>query len=170
MKLYEIHEAIRSLEDQILIDPETGEILCDLDAIQAQIDSLEMDRQKILEYLVKLILNLRAEAAALKEEETRLKKRREGLAGKEDRLMKVLQRECPVTTQLGIATLQYRATSRLEVTDEVAAVEWLKERNLTGCYKQPAPTVFKTEVRKLINSGRNVPGCVVVEDRSASLK
>lgn len=38
MKLYEINSEILRLTDQIEFDEETGEILCDIDSIQSQID------------------------------------------------------------------------------------------------------------------------------------
>ena len=40
MKLYEINEEILRLTDQISVDEETGEILCDMDAITAGIEAL----------------------------------------------------------------------------------------------------------------------------------
>ena len=60
MKLYEIDAEILRLTDQIAVDEETGEILCDLDAITAQIGELQMERKSVLTYLAKLVLNLRA--------------------------------------------------------------------------------------------------------------
>ena len=53
MKLYEINEEILRLTDQISVDEETGEILCDMDAITAGIEALQMERRSILEYLAK---------------------------------------------------------------------------------------------------------------------
>ena len=54
MKLYEINEEINNLIDQILVDEETGEILCDIDTIYARIDALQMEKKSILEFLAKL--------------------------------------------------------------------------------------------------------------------
>ena len=170
MKLYEIHEAVRALEEQIVVDPETGEFLCDMDTIEAQLHNLQQEWGNVMEWVAKVVLNTLAEEAALKAEEDRLKKRREALGRKEDRLMKVLERECGQTTKLGVATLTFRKTTKLDVSDEAAAVEWLKAQNLTSCYKQPAPTVYKTEVRKLISAGKEVPGCKIVEDQSVTLR
>lgn len=170
MKLYEVNAAIEEIFEQ-MVDPETGEILSDSESLMAQLDSLQMERQRILEYLAKLVLNIRAEAAALKEEEARLKKRRDRLGKKEEQIMAILDRECGgEKTDLGIATLSYRRTSRVEVSDAEKAVCWLKRNKHTDCYRIPAPEVAKTEVKKLINQGTKVPGCAVVEDRSCSLR
>ena len=89
MMLYEINLLINQLADQIEIDEETGEILCDFDAIMEQINALDMERHSILEYLAKLVLNYRAEATAMKGEEERLKKRRSYYEKKEERLLAI---------------------------------------------------------------------------------
>ena len=171
MKLYEINEEILRLTDQITVDEDTGEVLCDMDAICGQIDALQIERRSILEYLAKLVLNLRAETAALKVEESRLHERRSRLEKKIDRLLQILDRECAgEKTDLGVATLQYRTTSHVEVLDAARAVNWLKRKKLTGCFRVPAPEVAKAEVKKLLSAGTKVPGCALVEDRSYSLK
>ena len=69
MKLYEINAEILRLTDAIEFDEETGEILGDADELFTQIQSLQMEKKSILEYLAKLVLNIRAEAAAAKTEE-----------------------------------------------------------------------------------------------------
>ena len=171
MKLYEINEQILRLTDQITVDEETGEVLCDMDSVCRQLTALQIERHSILEYLAKLVLNLRAEAAALKAEENRLHERRSRKEKKIDRLLQILDRECAgEKTDLGVATLQYRKTSRVEVLDVTKAVNWLKRRKLTDCFRIPAPEVAKAEVRKLLSAGTKVPGCALVEDRSYSLK
>ena len=171
MKLYEINEQIERLTDQITFDEETGEILCDIDAITAEMNALQMEKKSVLEYLAKLVLNLRAEAAAIKAEEIRLRERRTRLGKKEDRLMAILDRECNgEKTDLGVATVSYRKTNRMEITDSGEALFWLREFGYTDCYKTPAPEISKSEVKKLVKSGVEVPGCELVEDYSCSLR
>lgn len=171
MKLYEINAEILRLTDQIEFDEETGEILCDIDAIYDAIGALQMEKKSILEYLAKIVLNLRAEAAAVKTEEQRLKERREKLSKKEERLMKILDRECAgEKTDLGVATFSYRKTSHVDVSDAAKAIRWLKRNKHLDCFRVLAPEVAKTEVKKLINAGTKVPGCAVVEDYSCSLR
>ena len=171
MKLYEINEQIERLTDQITFDEETGEILCDIDAITTEIDKLQMEKKSVLEYLAKLVLNHRAEETMIKAEENRLKERRERLGKKEERLMAILDRECDgEKTDLGVATVSYRKTNRMEITDSGEALFWLREFGYTDCYKTPAPEISKSEVKKLVKSGVEVPGCAVVESLSCSLK
>lgn len=171
MKLYEINEEILRLTDQIEVDEETGEILCDIDSIEQQIDSLQMERHSVLGYLARLVLNFRAEEASLKAEEQRLKTRRDRLSKKEEKLMHILDRECAgKKTDLGIATFSYRKTSHVDVSDAVKAVRWLKRNKHPECYRIPDPEVAKAEVKKLIKAGMKVPGCAVVDDYSCQLK
>lgn len=171
MKLYEIHAAILSLLDQLEPDPETGELPDSTDAVLERIDALQMEKHSILEYLAKLVLNLRAEISAVKAEENRLKERRTRLEKTADRLMKILDRECAgQKTDLGVATFSYRKTSRVEVEDAEKAVRWLKRNKFTECFRIPVPEVAKAEVKKLISAGTNVPGCTVVQDYSCSLR
>lgn len=171
MKLYEINAEIQRLADQIDFDPETGEILMDADAIFEEIGKLKLERQSILEYLAKLVINTRAEIEAVKAEEARLKDRRIRLSTKENRLMKVLDRECSgKKTDLGVATFSYRQNSHLEVSNAEKAIRWLKRHKYTDCYRTPAPEVAKAEVKKLINAGEKVPGCAIVQDYSCLLK
>ncbi len=171
MKLYEINLEIAQLIEQIPFDPETGEILGDIEEFEKRIWELQMERKNIMEWLAKIVLNTRSEEAALKAEEQRLKARREALAKKEDRLMGILDRECAgEKTDLGVATFSYRKTSRVEVADCAKAIRWLKRNKHMECFRVPDPEVAKAEVKKLINSGTKVPGCSVIEDYSYSLK
>lgn len=170
MKLYEVNQAIEEIFDQ-MVDAETGEILKESDELMEQLAALQMERSRILEYLAKLVLNTRAEAAGLKEEETRLKSRRERLEKKESKLMDILDRECAgEKTDLGVATLSYRKTSHVDVADSAKAIRWLKRNKYHDCYRVKDPEIAKSEVKKLINAGIKVPGCSVVEDRSCSLR
>ncbi len=60
MKLYEVNQEIEELMRMLEPDPETGEIPAGEDEIMARIKELAMKREDILQYLAKLILNIRA--------------------------------------------------------------------------------------------------------------
>lgn len=171
MKLYEVNIAIQQCLDKLEIDYETGEILATNDEVMEELHSLEMERQRILEYLAKVVLNNRSEQAAIKAEEKRLKERRQALEKQEERIMQILDRECAgVKTDCGVATFSYRKTSRVEVADNKKACNWLKRKGFKDCYRVSDPEVSKSEVKKLINAGTKVPGVAVVEDYSCNLK
>ena len=171
MKLYEINEAINELVNQLEIDGETGEVSESAEEIMEQLHQLNMERDSVLQYLAKVVLNNRAEQDMLKKEEHRLKERRDRLAHKEARLINVLDRECGgVTTPLGVATLSYRKTSRVIVQDPDQAVSWLRDHDHEDCYHVPMPEVSKSEVKKLLNAGIDVPGCMIDSGQSCSLR
>ena len=171
MKLYEIIAEIQALSDAIDFDPETGELLGDAEELWEKIHKLQMEKKSILTWLAKLVLNLRAEGAALKAEEMRLRARRERLSKKEERFLRILDRECQgEKTDLGVATFAYRKTSHVEVTDSAKAVRWLKRHKYMSCFRVPEPEVAKSEVRNLMHAGTEVPGCCMVSDTSFSLK
>lgn len=170
MKLYEVNAAIQELLLMLEPDPETGEVAATDDIIE-QLGHLEMERSAILEYLAKVVLDTRAGVDALKNEERRLKERRQALERKDERLMQILDRECAgQKTDCGVATICYRKTTRVEVSDNQSAITWLKENGYDSCYKQPAPEVSKSEVKKLLQAGTDVPGIALIQDLSCSLR
>lgn len=170
MKLYEVNRAIEELALKLDPDPETGEVTATEDILN-ELDTLQMERSRILEYLAKLVLNCRAEATSIKAEEKRLAERRHSLEDRDARLMQILDRECAgQKTDCGVATVNYRATSRVDVSDSRKAISWLKRHKYTDCYRTPEPEVNKTDIKKLLSAGKKIPGVTLVQDRSCSLK
>lgn len=169
MKLYEVNQAIEDIFG-LLVDPETGEVIPD-ESLMAQLESLQMERSRILEYLAKLVLNTRSQVSGLKEEEKRLKEHRAMLERKDERLMSILDRECHgEKTDCGVATVCYRKTTKVDVSDNATAISWLMENGHPQCYKVPAPEISKSEVKKLLTAGTEVPGVALVQDYSCSLR
>ena len=170
MKLYEINEEISRLTDTVLVDEETGEIIGDVEEFCKQLDALQMEKKRVLEYLAKVVLNTRAESAALKSEEERLKARRDRLDKKAERVLAVIDRECGEKTDLGVATLSYHSSTAVEVSNNKKAVYWLMINGHMNCCNMQEPKVAKTAVKELINSGVEVPFCKVVKNRNCILK
>lgn len=169
MKLYEVNQAIEDIFG-LLVDPETGEVIPD-ESLMAQLESLQMERSRIFEYLAKLVLNTRSQVSGLKEEEKRLKERRAMLERKDEQLMSILDRECHgEKTDCGVATVCYRKTTKVDVSDNATAISWLMENGHPQCYKVPAPEISKSEVKKLLTAGTEVPGVALVQDYSCSLR
>ena len=171
MKLYEVDSEILRLLCLLEPDPETGEIPENEEQLLTELNGLQMEREHILEYLAKVVLNNRAEQAMLKIEEARLYERRKKLEAKEDRLMRVLDRECDVkNTNLGIATFRYRATTKIEVADRAKAVNWLRRHKYKDAIRVMEPEVDKTVVRQLLKNGAKIPGLALLQSQSCSLK
>ena len=171
MKLYEVNQQIEDLLNQLEPDPETGEIPSNEDEIIAQINALALKRDDILQYLAKLALNTKATVQSMKDEEKRLHSRRQRMEQKQERLIAILDRECGgQKTDLGIATLCYRKTSHVEITDKGAALFWLKEMGHEDCYRVPEPEISKQAVGKLLDAGVEVDGVERVTGTSCYLR
>lgn len=171
MRLYEVNQEIQRLLLLIEPDPETGVISDNCDEILEQLNALTMKRSDILEYLAKVVLDIRADISALKAEEKRLKERRAVLEHKEERLMQILDRECDgQKTDCGVATVSYRKTTRVDVSDAAKAVRWLKRNKYTDCFRIPEPEVSKINVKRLLQDGVTVPGVSLTQDMSCSLR
>ncbi len=176
--LYTINADIQQLLDTS-VDPETGEFLLEDGAVEKfaeLLSRLTIERADALADLAKEVLSLRAQMAAAKDEETRLRNRRMALERSEKRLMTVLEHECGgEKTDLGVATVSYRKSELTEVTDEKAAVKWLIENGYDenfddGYVNHAEPTVCKTKVKQLIKSGKQVDGVTIVPHVTCSLK
>lgn len=170
MKLYEVNEALENLFLALEPDPETGEITGDIESVIEEINALQMERSRILEYLAKLVLNSRADASAIKAEEDRLKERRQKAERKAERIMEILKRECNgENTDCGVGTVRFRATEKVEVMDATTAIAWLGDNGYESFIRRKDPEVSKADVKKLIKSGVDVPGAVIVKEQSCSL-
>lgn len=93
------------------------------------------------------------------------------LERKDERLMSILDREYHgEKTDCGVATVCYRKTTKVDVSDNATAISWLMENGHPQCYKVPAPEISKSEVKKLLTAGTEVPGVALVQDYSCSLR
>ena len=107
----------------------------------------------------------------MKAEEVRLSNRRKRLEKKDARLMQVIDRECAgEKTDLDVATVTYRKSDPLEVTAAEAAIKWLTDNGHTECLNFKQPDIRKAETKALIKAGREIPGAVIVDKKTCSLK
>ena len=171
MKLYEVNMAIMEVIESY-VDLETGELLGDPEEMQEQLDMLEMEKDRILEYLARIVLNDGAEEGALKEEIDRLVERKRKLTRHKEKILKIIDRECAGTKRdLGIATVNYRKSTTLEIDDEEKAVNWLNEHGHEDCVKVAKPTVSKEKAKPLLTKGNiEIPGLRLEEHNNMSLK
>ena len=171
MKLYEVNEQLADLITRLEPDPETGEIPADEDEIIAKINALALERRDILGFLARMALNTKSDVEALKEEESRLQKRRRSLESRQARLIGILDRECDgQKTDLGVATLCYRRSSRVEILDEAKTLAWLDANSHQDCYRLPPAEISKSALSKLLDSGEKIPGAEKVSSVSCYLR
>lgn len=161
MNLYEIDSALMAL-----VDEETGEV-ADWDAFEA----LQMERETKIENVACWYKNLAAEAAAIKAEEDNLKKRREALTNRADRLKEYLKNAlCGEQFQTARCAISWRKTTSVNVSDPAAAIEWAEMHGHKECVTYKAPDINKTELAKLLKGEIAVPGAELVAGASMSVK
>ena len=153
MNLYEINNAIMDC-----VDMETGEII-DID----RLDCLQIERSEKIENIACWIKNLKSDAEQLKVEADNLLQRRRVAENKAESLKTYLQQaldgEKFKTPKVAIS---YRKTKSVDVTDISQLPEWALR------FSDPVPN--KTEIKKKIELGENVPGASIKESQIMIIK
>jgi chromosome condensin MukBEF ATPase and DNA-binding subunit MukB len=161
--LYEIDAAILEAVDQ-----ETGEIL-DVE----KLDALQMEREKKLEGVALWVKDLKAEAAAVKEEADKLTARKKALDNKIDGLKEwlkyALQGEKLKTPRCNV---YYTHNTKVNVIDEQSVTNYIQTH-----YKEPEeflkfvlPEIRKDAVKAELKKGVEIPGCALEETESVVIK
>ena len=162
--LYQIDNAVLTvLEDGLVFDEETGEILFDPD----NLDELEVERNAKLEAVALFVKSLEAEAAAMREEERKLAERRGRNERKAERLRRYLSDSMLALGDTKLETarvaLSFRKSESVVIEDQAALpVEFLKVKM--------TETPDKTAIKKAIKSGATVEGAALVENKNLQIK
>ena len=160
--LYEINQDILDC-----IDDESGEIL-DVE----KLDALQMEREAKLEGVALWVKDLKAEAAAVKEEADKLTARKKALDNKieglKNWLLFALDGEKLSTARCKV----YQTHSqKLTVTDEEKLVQYLKLDDDPEKYLRfKDPELRKDEIKKALKDGEFFPGAALEETESVVIK
>jgi len=160
--LYEINQDILDC-----VDMETGEILD-----TEKLDALQMEWESKLEGVALWVKDLKAEAAAVKEEADKLNARKKALDNKIDGLktwlLYALGGEKLKTSRCNV----YQTHSqRLAVADELELISWLqKQEDPTKFLRFKDPELKKDEIKKALKDGEVIPGAVLEESESVVIK
>lgn len=160
MKLYEIDQAILDL-----VDPETGEIL-DYEAFV----ELQMAKEEKIEGMALWVKNLDAEAKAIKAEEDSLKARRQSLEKKSDSLKEYL---AAILSGSKFSTARvsctFRKSKAVAIPDEAAFIQAMQE-SMRYEFLRFKTEINKSEITNVIKAGTEVPGAMLVENLSLTIK
>lgn len=160
MKLYEINAALEELLNQQ--DPETGELTCDLE----QLEALMMERDERLEGLALYIKNSDAEVKAIRDEEKALAERRRSLENKAERakgfLMEQLAGEKFTTPRVIVS---YRKSEQV-----VVSMAFFTEESNERFLRFKDPEADKTAIKNALKAGETVPGAELVSNTNMILK
>lgn len=158
MSIYDIDQSILAL-----VDPETGEI-ADYEAF----DSLMMERDQKVENIALWIKDLKAEAAAIREEEKNLAERRRSVENRQKRLTEyltfALNGEKFKTSKVSIS---YRSSKSVTVMD--GFIDWaMKNGDQYLRYSEPDPD--KTAIKAALEAGETLPFAEITENTNVVIK
>lgn len=161
MSIYEIDQAIMDL-----VDPETGEI-----TDWAAFEQLKMDREQKLENVALWYKNLVAEAAAIRQEELNLAKRRQELERMAETRKRYLYNALEGEKfQTARCSITWRKTSSVNVTDAVAVAKWAEKSGNFDIVTYGEPKISKTDLAKILKGNVVVPGAELVSGMSMGVK
>jgi hypothetical protein len=165
MKLYEINEQLKliigalSAGESEGVDDNTGEVF---DLAKA-LDSLKMDRDEKLKGIHRWLLELRAEAEAIKNEEERLKNARKQIESREDSIRYYIA-ECLKGEKWSVPghTFSFRKSTKVycNVEPEELPVEYTR-------VKQEADL---KAIGEALKAGEKIEGCLIQEFNNLQVK
>lgn len=160
LSLYEINTEIEALTD-ILIDEETGEIN---EEVLQKLEQLDIDLDEKLESYGVVIKNLTAEIDALTAEKKALTRRIEVRANRITRMSEIVNRILKgKKKRYDKVEYSYRQSSSVNVVNEDLVPDEL-------CNLKVSRNPMKTEIKKLLKKGHEVPGCVLEEKNNLLVK
>lgn len=158
--LYEIEQAMLAC-----VDMETGEVI---DA--AQLDALQMEREKKLESVALWIKNLESDVEAYKAEMESFMIRRRAAERKIESLKKyladALQGEKFSTAKCAVS---FRKSEAVEILDRERCMSWA----VAACPEAltiKEPEINRTVVKKALKEGKTFPGVMLVERQNINIK
>lgn len=163
MKLYEITNIFAEFAYR-LDQAETPE---DLEACQVALQGIEYSFDEKIENIAKVVRNIEAESKAYKEEEQRLKAKKQSAEKKVEFLkqymfdsMEFLGKE---KVQAGVFTVSIRNNGpSVQVLDEASIPE--------EYFIEQEPKLDKTSIKNAIKQGKEVPGAELIRTRSLQIK
>lgn len=160
--LYEIDAAILEC-----VDMETGEIFD-----PEKLDALQMERNQKLEGVALWVKDLKAEAAAVKEEADKLNARKKAIDNKVDSLKQwllyALGGEKLKTARCNV----YQTHSqKLNVPDEPGLISFLQTLNEPEKFLRfKEPELKKDDIKKALKDGYEIPGAALEETESLVIR
>lgn len=144
------------------------------ESLQAWYDTLEGIEEEFnfkAENTAQYIKSLKAEEAAIKAEEDKLRKRRQQYSRKIECMTAYLKNCMEQMNLKKIDTPRARITIRnnapsLKIADEISFVAMLQENGRDDLLKYELPDIRKAEIKKLIKSGESFEGATLESSQS----
>lgn len=159
MKLYDIDESIKDLEDKLnqAINMETGEITTEFEDIQAELDNFAIKKEKKCLNIAKLIINKQAESKALADEIKKLQARKK----QSDSSIEWLKRYVTLSLQ------KDPLIAGEKLSDNQCQITWRKSQSVNIVDESLIPDEFikikrepnKSDIARFLKDGKTVYGC-----------
>lgn len=161
MNLYEIDSKIMEAFDKS-VDPETGEIL-DAEAFE-ELDKLQMMKDEKIEGILLWIKNLKSDVEALKKEKQAFESRQKAAENKAESLKKYVSGIlCGEKFKTDLVSVTWRKSKATEYNGDIFDLPEV-------CITRKEPEVNKTALKKLLESGKNIPGARIIEKQNIQIK
>ncbi len=167
--LYEIDSNIQAFIDGMLdATDENGEIIGEID-YQA-LEALQAERREKLENIALYMKNLSAEAAAIKDEEDALKKRRERIERKCERLGVYLAQSMVNNNEDKLESAKCSVKIRTSKSTEIDDLSLIPVEYIKVTVPEPVKKPDKVAIKKAIEAGKEVAGAHVVINKKAVIE
>lgn len=163
MTIFEIDNQIRALLEAAEVNEETGEWLIDEQAIE----ELNIAREEKIESICMYYKELSAEAVAIKAEEDKLKKRRESVGKKAEKIEKLISYALN-GEKFKTAKVEVKCTTTQKVETNPEFIEWAMQQDRFLRYK--LPEVDKVELKKALKANEPIPYAALVTSMSMTIK
>lgn len=171
MKLYEITQELETLEAmyELVYDEETGEVNeLDFNELQAMEEEMKNLLSNKSDAIIKFVKNMDSDITVLKEEEKRLKERREKLEKKKEWLKNYLMENMLklgyTKVESTYGTLSTRKSKSTIINENIIAKDpryWSVETK---------DKFDKNKIKKLIESGEEIVGAYIQENTSVVIR
>lgn len=168
MNLYKIDETIKTIIEQgYVFDEETGEVFFTSD----DLDGLEMKLEEKVNNIIGYIKDLDIQASNMKavkddyaSREKSYKSKSKNLKNYLDNFM-VRNKKTKMEVENGIAS--YRKSSSVDIYDDNVLEKYIRENDE---YAKIVYSPRKDEIKKAIQSGKTIPGAVILDKNNLSIK
>lgn len=159
MSLYEIDSRIQGIIDSIYNSVDENGEVGEIDF--TELEQLQEDRKVKLENIALYIKNTEAEANAIKEEELKLKARREKLENKADRLRTLMITSMTAANEPELATPRCHAKIKESKRTQILDIKQIPDEYINIKYPEPEINPDKKAIKKAIEAGKTVAGAAI---------
>lgn len=161
-KLYELTEMYQNIWD-LVADDET-----DLDTLEIALSQIEDNIELKAESMAKLVRGIDGDVAALKEEETRLAKRRKALENKQTNIKLFLENQLKTMGLDKVETPLFKVS----IQNNPPSVNILDEDLIPEQYKKTVTTtsLVKNDILKALKEGQVIEGAELKQGKSLRIR